>query len=157
VIGFHAIVARGGLDGPKSGEEAIGDRSDMWSRGVVRTGFFLSFGLTLLSANALAQDMELPKGIPPVQDSFAKHHMSPLGRPCLEIQGYARPELVNKNIYQHLIKTDNSCGQTIQVQVCYYKSDRCILISVPAYEKKEAVLGIFPALKRFQFEAKEKF
>jgi hypothetical protein len=30
-------------------------------------------------------------------------------------------------------------------------------MSVPAYEKKDAVLGIFPALKQFQFEAKEQF
>jgi hypothetical protein len=30
-------------------------------------------------------------------------------------------------------------------------------MSIPAWEKKESVLGIFPALKRFQFEAKEQF
>jgi hypothetical protein len=128
-----------------------------WSRGMIRTGFFLSFVFTLLSASVLAQDMELPRGIPPAQDGFAKHHTSSLGRPCLEIQGYAKPELVNKNIYQHLIRTNNSCAQTINVQVCYYKTDHCIKMSVPAYEKKDAVLGIFPALKQFQFEAKEQF
>jgi hypothetical protein len=124
---------------------------------MIRTGFFLSFVLTLLNASVLAQDMELPRGIPPAQDGFAKHHVSPLGRPCLTIQGYARPELVNKNIYQHLIKTDNSCAQNIQVQVCYYKTEECILMSVPPYGKKDATLGIFPALKHFQFEVKEQF
>jgi hypothetical protein len=122
-----------------------------------RIGFFLSFVLTLLGANALAQDMEPPKGISPVQDDIAKRHMSPLGRPCLAIQGYAKPELVNKNIYQHWIKAANSCGQAIRIKVCYYKTEDCILMSAPPYEKKDAMLGIFPALKRFQFEAKEQF
>ena len=124
---------------------------------MIRTGFFLSFAFALLNANALAQDMELPKGIPPVQDNFAKRHMSSLGKPCLAIQGYAKPELVNKNLYQHWIKTANSCGQTIKVQVCYYQTEHCVLMSVPPYEKKDSMLGIFPALKRFQFEAKEQF
>jgi hypothetical protein len=124
---------------------------------MIRTAFFLSFTLALLSSNAHAQDLELPKGIPPVQDGFAKRHMSALGRPCLAIQGYAKAELVNKNIYQHWIKTDNTCGQPIKVKVCYYNTEDCILMSVPPYEKKDAVLGIFPALKKFQFEAKEQF
>jgi hypothetical protein len=124
---------------------------------MIRTGFFLSFALALFSANAHAQDMELPRGIPPVQEGFVKRHMSPLGRPCLAIQGYAKPEIVNKNIYQHWIKTDNTCGQPIKVKVCYYKTESCILITVPPYEKKDAVLGIFPALKKFQFEATEQF
>lgn len=128
-----------------------------WSRGMMRFGLFLSIALALLATNALAQDMDLPKGIPPVPDELAKRHMSPLGRPCLAIQGYAKPELVNKNIYQHWIKTDNSCGQPIKVQVCYYKSESCIVMTVPPYQKKDAILAIFPALKRFQFQAKEQF
>jgi hypothetical protein len=145
-------------EAPKSGDETIGHRlSTLEFRGMIRTGFFLSFALAFLSANALAQDMELPKGIPPIQDGFAKHHTSPIGKPCLAIQGYAKPELVNKNIFQHWIKTANSCGQTIKVQVCYYQTEHCVLMSVPPYGKQDSMLGIFPALKRFQFEAKEQF
>ncbi len=100
----------------------------------------------------------LPGGIPPTQEGgFAKRHMSPLGKPCLTIEGYVKPELANKNIYQHLIKGTNACGQNIKVQVCYYKTQDCTLISVPPWESKTSILGIFPALKRFQFEAKEQF
>jgi hypothetical protein len=100
----------------------------------------------------------LPGGIPPTQEGgFAKRHMSPLGKACLTIQGYVKPELANKGIYQHLIKAVNDCGQNIKVQVCYYRTEDCVLMNVPPWESKTSILGIFPALKRFQFEAKEQY
>jgi hypothetical protein len=68
-----------------------------------------------------------------------------------------KPELANKNLYEHMIKASNDCGQNIKVQVCYYKTDDCILMSVPPWESQTSILGIFPALKRFQFEAKEQY
>ena len=129
--------------------------------------------LTVLGRHALGQSLDpLPGGnspaqrnhptallerIPPTQNDLAKHHMSPLGKPCLTIDGYAKPELVNKNIYQHWIETTNNCGQTIKLQICYYKTEHCVPATVPPYEKKDSMLGIFPALKRFQFEVKEQF
>jgi hypothetical protein len=57
-------------------------------------------------------------------------------------------EIANEDIYQHWI---------IKVRVCYYKTDHCIDMDVPAWEKKESVPAIFPALKRFQFDVKEQF
>jgi hypothetical protein len=114
--------------------------------------------LTVFGGHALAQSA-LPKigGFPPVQNDLARRHWSPTGSPCLAIQGYAKAEAANKDIFQHWIRAANGCGQAIKVHLCYYKTDHCIDMDVPAWEKKEAVLGIFPALKRFQFEAKEKF
>ena len=114
--------------------------------------------LTVFGGQAVAQGLPpLQAGIPPVQDDLAKRHMSPLRRPCLTIEGYARPELANKEIYQHLIRAANDCGQSIKVQVCYYKSENCILMSIPPWESKTSILGILPALKRFQYEVKEQF
>jgi hypothetical protein len=114
--------------------------------------------LTMFGGHAVGQNLAtLPPGIPPVQDDVAKHHMSPLGKPCLVIQGYAKPEISNKNIYQHSIRVANNCGQSIKVRVCYYRTEDCVLMTVPQWESKIAILGIFPALKRFQFDAKEQF
>jgi hypothetical protein len=125
---------------------------------VLRAWVTALISLIALGQHAAGQSFtQTPQTILPTQGNLAKNHMGPLGKPCLTIEGYAKPELVNKNIYQHLIKTRNDCGQTIKVQVCYYKTEHCVLISVPPYEKKETALGIFPALKRFQFEAKEQY
>jgi hypothetical protein len=108
--------------------------------------------LIVLGGHALGQSVILP-----TQDDLSRRHLGPTGSPCLTIEGHAKVEIVNKDIYQHLIKISNSCGQAIKVQICYYKSDHCIDVDVPAWGKREAVLGIFPALKQFKFNAKEKF
>jgi hypothetical protein len=124
---------------------------------VLRLLFFLSITLALLGGRTFAQDTVLPKGIPPVQDNLAKHHLTGTGKPCLAIQGYAKPEVVNKNIYQHLIRAANNCSQIIKVQVCYYGTQNCITITLPPYASESSILGIFPALTVFRFEAKEQF
>jgi hypothetical protein len=124
---------------------------------VLRARISLLIALALFGESALAQGISLPNGIAPVQDNLGKRHLAPTGKACLAIQGYAKAELVNKNIYQHRIRITNSCGQNIKVQVCYYNTEDCILMSVPPWETKEDILGIFPALKRFQFQFKEQF
>jgi hypothetical protein len=117
----------------------------------------LSVALAVSAENSIAQEIVLPPGNPPIPNARAKYHMGPLGKPCLTMHGYAKPELINKNLYQHWISAANNCGQTIKVQVCYYQTEDCTLMSVPPWERKDTILGIFPALKRFQFEAKEQF
>jgi len=125
---------------------------------VVRVGLIMIVLLTALGGNALAQIAPGMIGpFPPMQDDLAHHHRGPTGSACVAIRGYAKPETINKDIYQHLIKATNSCGQAIKFQVCYYKTEHCIDMNVPAWEQKESVLGIFPASKRFQFEVKEQF
>jgi hypothetical protein len=125
---------------------------------VLRAWITVLMFFTALGGHAVGQSLAtLPPGIPPIQDELAKRHMSPLGKPCLVIQGYAKPEMTNKNIYQHSIRVANNCGKDIKVQACYYKTEDCVVITVPPWGSKISVLGIFPALKRFQFEAKEQF
>ena len=114
--------------------------------------------LTVMGGQALGQSAVVPgAGFPPVQNDLARRHRGPTGSPCLAVQGYAKTEIVNKDIFQHWIRVTNSCAQAIKVRVCYYQSEHCIDVDVPALDKKDSVLGIFPALKRFQFEAKEQF
>jgi hypothetical protein len=83
-------------------------------------------------------------------------HFSPTGKPCIGLESYATAQLINKNIYEHWIKASNSCGQNIKVQVCYRKTDDCIVMNVSPWENKNAVLGIQPNMKNFQYDAKEK-
>jgi hypothetical protein len=113
--------------------------------------------LIVVGGDAIGQSLPPFHGFPPVEGDLAKRHMSPLGKPCLTFEGFAKPELANKNIYQHLIKATNGCGQNIKVKACYYKTENCVLMSVPPWESKTSILAIFPALKRFQFEVKEQF
>ena len=83
--------------------------------------------------------------------------MGPTGKPCLSLGASAKAQAVNKHIYEHRVGAVNSCGQHIKVQVCYYKSNDCITMDVPAWGRKDAVLGIYPALPSFRYEAKEQF
>jgi hypothetical protein len=85
-----------------------------------------------------------------------ERHLSATGKPCITLDSYVTAQLINKNIYEHWIKAANSCGQNIKVQVCYRQSDDCIVMNVPPYENKNAVLGIQPDMKQFQYDAKEK-
>lgn len=84
-------------------------------------------------------------------------HMGPTGTPCLAIDGYARPEVINNKIFEHWIAATNSCGMRIKVKVCYYKTDDCIVLDVPPFDRKRSVIGIYPALSGFKYEAKEQF
>lgn len=78
------------------------------------------------------------------------------GKPCITLGGYATPQRINKNIYEHWIKASSSCGQNIKIQVCYHKTNDCIVMTVPPYESKNSVLGIRPNMKEFQYDAEEK-
>jgi hypothetical protein len=82
--------------------------------------------------------------------------LSSTGKPCIALRSYATAQLINKSIYEHWIKASNTCGQNIKVQVCYHKTTDCIVMNVPPWETKNAVLGIQPNLKDFQFDSKEK-
>jgi hypothetical protein len=83
-------------------------------------------------------------------------HVGLTGKPCIALESRATAQRINKNIYEHWITASNSCGQNIKLQVCYHKTDDCIVMNVPPYENTNAVLGIQPSMKEFQYDAKEK-
>jgi hypothetical protein len=84
-------------------------------------------------------------------------HRDFAGKPCLDVQGYARPHVVDHNLYDHVIDVTNSCPQRISIKVCYYQTDECIPLEIAGHESKEAVLGTLPAQNNFGFEFREKF
>ena len=107
---------------------------------------------------ALGQDLNLPPGSFSVSlNDLKQRHLAPTGKPCLTITTFAKAQRINPKIFEHWIAAANSCGQRIKLKVCYYKTDDCVAIDVPPFEKKETVLGIFPSLNSFQIETKEQF
>jgi hypothetical protein len=86
-----------------------------------------------------------------------RRHLGPTGKPCLSLTGSSKPQLVNHNMINHSVSVSNSCGQRLKVNVCYYRTQECIMIDVPPYERKEAVLGVFPKVLDFRFDYKEQF
>jgi hypothetical protein len=90
-------------------------------------------------------------------EDAARKHRSPIGQPCVTVKGFARQQIVNKTIFDHMITAMNACNELIKLQVCYFKSQHCIPVAVPAYGRKEVVLGIFPGAQDFRFEYREQF
>jgi hypothetical protein len=90
-------------------------------------------------------------------NATAKVHLAPTGKPCVHVDGYSKAQTLNPNIFDHFISATNTCSLRIKLQVCYYKTQHCIPVEIGAYDRKEAVLGIFPALKEFRYEYTEKF
>jgi hypothetical protein len=86
-----------------------------------------------------------------------KLHLGPTGKPCLKVEGHVKAQTMNPNIFNHMITVRNDCSQPIKMQVCYYQSQHCAPLEVPGYGRKEATLGIMPAMKEFRFEYREQF
>jgi hypothetical protein len=100
------------------------------------------------------QQVPLLSGTP---GAGVKLHHTPTGKPCLTVLGYAHPQVINPNIFDHMISASNDCSQPIKMQLCYYQTQQCISVDIPPYGRKDAVLGIMPAMSQFQFEYREKF
>jgi hypothetical protein len=91
------------------------------------------------------------------QNDTVKVHHGPTGKPCVTVSGNWKAQTINPNIFEHLIIATNACSLRIKMNVCYYKTQHCIALELGPYDRKEAVLGIYPALKDFRYEYKEQF
>jgi hypothetical protein len=111
---------------------------------------------TVGSSNGARPPAQLPllSGTP---SAGVKMHLGPTGKPCLTVFGSAKPQTINPNIFEHIIMASNECSQPIKMKVCYYQSAQCVPLDVPAYGRKEIVLGIMPAMNQFRFEYREQF
>jgi hypothetical protein len=90
-------------------------------------------------------------------DTKTLRHKDFTGAPCLQVSGYARAHLIDKNLFDHVVTVQNNCPQRIALSVCYYHSQECVPVEVPGHERKETILGTLPAQKDFRFEFREKF
>jgi hypothetical protein len=141
--GFLGAIALAALGGLASGQSSV-----PLPHGMLPAPNDLASGQSSASSS---------HGIFPTPDDLNRRHRGPTGKPCLALEGYAKAEAINPRIFEHWVGVTNSCGQQIKVQVCYDKTQDCIAMSVPPYERKDSVLGIFPALADFRYDAKEQF
>jgi hypothetical protein len=136
---------------------AVCDGPLLMAEKMLCTWLVTSINFAVLGGHPLAQSF-VPSSrsttAPP--NALARRHVGPNGKPCLALQSYTKPELINKHIFEHWIKATNSCGQHIALQVCYHQSADCIVMNVPPWDSKSSVLGIYP-MKDFQYDTKEKF
>jgi hypothetical protein len=84
-------------------------------------------------------------------------HLGPLGKPCLSAYATGRAQKINPRIVEHVVTANNSCSQSIKLRLCYYKSDRCVPLTVPGHQHKEIVLGIMPGTADFRYQYSEEF
>jgi hypothetical protein len=120
---------------------------------VASLGFLFLCGSDLVSAQITAPT----PGTIFAPNDLNKVHKGPTGKPCLSLSGSAKPQIVNREMFDHIVSIANSCPQRINVHVCYYRTDHCVTVDVPPYERTETVLGVFPKLQDFRFEYKERF
>jgi hypothetical protein len=120
---------------------------------VASLGFLFLCGSDLVSAQITAPTA----GTIFAPNGLNKVHKGATGKPCLSLSGSAKAQIVNREMFDHIVRIANSCPQRINVNVCYYRTDHCVTVDVPPYERAETVLGVFPKLQDFRFEYKERF
>lgn len=119
-----------------------------------------SFGNSSRPTVGSAGGMSIPQPLPGIAASGTSdilRHRDFTGRPCLDVTGYARPQIIDRKLYDHVIVVKNSCPQRIEIKVCYYQSQDCIPMRIPGNDTRDSILGMMPAIKSFRFEFKEKF
>ena len=96
--------------------------------------------------------------IPPMRGTFADAHKAPDGTPCIAVHPSSRPQIVNPRISDQLVTVNNSCGQSITVQICYAGSSDCITVPLNGYQRLQRILGIASgSTTSFRYEYRELF
>ena len=123
---------------------------------------FLSSGLVdALGSSASAGNYLVP--IPratlqaPGTNAALKTHRNAIGTPCLDFEAISRAHRVNTEIYDNIVSIRNQCSQRIMLSVCYVGSEACVEVEVPAFQRKDAILGVRPRSQFFRYSYKEKF
>jgi hypothetical protein len=98
-----------------------------------------------------------PLALDDPENARAKVHRDPYGKPCVDVFGLSRPQVVNTKMFDQTVVADNHCSQLIKLKVCYYGSLTCVPIDVPPYGRKETLLGFFPTMKEFRYQYTEHF
>lgn len=90
-------------------------------------------------------------------DATDRKHRDPTGKVCLETTGSAQPLASNPKIFNHIVTVENRCIERIKARICYHGTDSCTKVEVPGRSRTEQVIGVFPAMQQFRYDAKELF
>jgi len=74
---------------------------------------------------------------------------------CFTVEGVARNQTNDPKTFDHLIFVKNDCFKSVKLKICYHQTDHCVDIFVPPHSNKETWIGAFPAMRFFQYDAKE--
>jgi hypothetical protein len=86
-----------------------------------------------------------------------RKHRDFVGNVCLGVNGTSQPLASNPKIFNHVVSVENRCAERIKVRICYHGTDSCSDVEVPGRSHKEQVIGVFPAMRLFQYDVKEQF
>jgi hypothetical protein len=140
--------------------------------GWLRTTLIAIVGIHLLSQAALAQNTSFfaaspivggtrglapPKGQPDFGGRQPAQHRSPTGTPCVSVNGLSQAQIVNPNIYEHILIIENICSQPIGLKVCYFQSTSCVRTIISGYARRQQNLGVAPNAKDFRYSYTEEF
>lgn len=137
-----------------------------WKGAAAASTVLLAIGLTWIShaPQALAQTGNYliparPRATlqAPGTNTELRTYRNALGKPCLDFEAMSRAHLANAEIYDNIVSIKNQCAHRIMVKVCYFGSDGCIDVEVPAFQRKDAILGVRPQSQFFRYSYKEKF
>lgn len=103
---------------------------------------------TTPSASKFMMQGQADQSNPPIRDA--------LGRPCLDVEAAARPEVVNPVMVDHVVSIKNNCPRTIKVKACYYKSDRCNEVTLEGYKRVDTTLGVMRSVSFFRYSIHQK-
>jgi hypothetical protein len=92
---------------------------------------------------------------PPMKGTYAPAHQAPDGTACISVHPSTRPQVINPKIIDQIVLVNNSCGQSINVQVCYAESSDCIKVALSGYQKLQRILGISAGSTSFRYEYRE--
>lgn len=92
-----------------------------------------------------------------VERGVLPFHKDIFGKACLSYEAVSRILPTNTDIYQHVVSVNNHCHEAIRITLCYWHTDHCQKLLIPASRRKVVVLGVRPFMKRFRYEARELF
>ncbi|QOZ24889.1 hypothetical protein CI1B_08640 [Bradyrhizobium ivorense] len=92
---------------------------------------------------------------PPMKGTYAPPHKAPDGTVCISVRPSAHPQTINPKIIDQIVTVNNTCGQSINVQVCYAGSSDCIKVALSGYQKLQRILGISAGSTAFRYEYRE--
>jgi len=92
---------------------------------------------------------------PPMKGTYAPNHKAPDGTACISVHPTTHPQIINPKIIDQIVTMNNSCGQSIKVQVCYAGSSDCITVALSGYQKLQRTLGISGGSTSFAYEYRE--
>jgi hypothetical protein len=87
----------------------------------------------------------------------AQRHLSSVGLPCITVNAFSRPQIINPTTFDNVMILKNSCPSSIELAICYFGTQHCISPTVPSYARREVVLGSQASSKDFRFEYRETF